>query len=91
VIINKTTHEITYTGTYYYLAHFSKFVRPGAIRVQTTGRAQGLRVMSFLTPDGGIVAQVLNSNRSDAPISLLHRGHTLQMTAPALSISTVLW
>src|SRR5215470_17542209 len=54
VIINKTTHEITYTGTYYYLAHFSKFVRPGTIRVQTTGRAQGLRVMSFLTPDGGI-------------------------------------
>jgi len=91
VIINKTTHEITYTGTYYYLAHFSKFVRPGTIRVQTTGRAQGLRVMSFLTPDGGIVAQVLNSNRTDSPVSLLHRGHTLQMTAPALSISTVLW
>jgi hypothetical protein len=42
VIINKTTHEITYTGTYYYLAHFSKFVRPGAIRVQTTGRGARL-------------------------------------------------
>src|SRR5215471_485926 len=91
VIINKMTHQITYTGTYYYLAHFSKFVRPGAVRIETTGKAQGLRVMSFLTPDGGIVAQVLNSNRSDSPVSLLHRGHTLQMTAPALSISTVLW
>ena len=78
MIINKTTHEITYTGTYYYLAHFSKFVRPGAIRVQTTGRAQGLRVMSFLTPDGGIVAQVFEqqpvrcSDKFAAPVSYTH-------------------
>jgi len=47
--------------------------------------------MSFRTPDSGIVAQVLNSNRSDSPVSLVHKGHTLQLTAPALSISTVLW
>ena len=91
VIIDKTTHEITYTGTYYYLAHFSKFVRPGAIRVQTAGNARGLRVMSFLAPDGGLVAQVLNSNRSDSPLNLVHKGRTLQVTVPALSISTVLW
>jgi glucosylceramidase len=91
VIINKTTHEITYTGTYYYLAHFSKFVRPGATRLQTTGKARGVRVMSFLAPNGGIVAQVLNSNRSDSPLNLLHRGRTLRITAPARSISTVLW
>jgi hypothetical protein len=36
----ETTHEVTYTGTYYYLAHFSKFVGPGAIRVQTAGKAK---------------------------------------------------
>src|SRR5258707_1051029 len=60
VIINKITHEITYTGVYYYLAHFSKFVRPGAVRVQTTGKAKGVRVMAFQTPDGGFVVQFLN-------------------------------
>jgi glucosylceramidase len=91
VIINKTTHEITYTGTYYYLAHFSKFVRPGAVRVQTTGKASGVRVMSFLTPDGGIVAQLLNSTSSDSSINLTHKGRTLRITAPARSISTVMW
>jgi len=91
VIINKTTHQITYTGTYYYLAHFSKFVRPGAIRVQTTGKSAGIRAMSFLSADGEIVAQVLNSTASDASVSLLHKGRTLQLNAPARSISTVLW
>jgi glucosylceramidase len=91
VIINKKTHEITYTGTYYYLAHFSRFVRPGAIRVQTTGKAAGIRVMSFLSAEGKIVAQVLNSTGSDASLNLLHKGRTLQLNAPARSISTVIW
>jgi O-Glycosyl hydrolase len=91
VIINKTTHQITYTGTYYYLAHFSKFVRPGAVRLQTTGRAAGIRVMSFRSPDGGMVAQILNSGAADSPVNLVNKGRTLQFTAPTRSISTVMW
>jgi len=91
VIINKKTHEITYTGTYYYLAHFSKFVRPGAIRVLTTGKAAGIRVMSFLSADGEMVAQVLNSTTSDTSVNLLYKGQTLQLNAPARSSTTVMW
>lgn len=91
VIINKTTHQITYTGTYYYLAHFSKFVRPGAVRVQTTGKAPGIRLMSFQTTEGGIVAQVLNSNSADAKIGLVYKGRLLEFNAPGLSISTIQW
>ena len=48
VIIHKKTHEVTYTGTYWYLAHFSKFVRPGAVRVETLGGVKGVRAMSFV-------------------------------------------
>jgi len=91
VIVNKMTHDVTYTGTYYYLAHFSKFVRPGAVRIQTSGKASGVRVMSFLTSEGGVVAQVLNSGVAKSSVNLLHRGHALQIIAPARSISTVMW
>ncbi len=91
VIVNKTTHEISYTGVYYYLGHFSKFVRPGAVRVQTIGKANGVRVLSFLTPQGGIVAQVLNSNSADSEVNLRHHGKTLHLMTPARSISTAIW
>ncbi|HKF25299.1 MAG TPA: glycoside hydrolase family 30 beta sandwich domain-containing protein, partial [Candidatus Acidoferrum sp.] len=91
VIINKTSHEITYTGTYYYLAHFSKFVRPGAVRIVTAGKLPGVRVLSFLKPDGGIVAEVLNSNPSESSLNLVHKGRALEIRAPARSISTVMW
>jgi glucosylceramidase len=91
LIINKTTHEVTYTGTYYYLAHFSKFVRPGAVRVQTTGRTKGVRVMAFQTPEGGFVTQLLNSLNSDSLVNLVSHGSTLQLTLPARSITTATW
>ena len=91
VIINKKTHEITYTGTYYYLAHFSKFVRPGAVRVQTKGSAKGLRVMTFQTPQGGFVAQLLNSLEQEAAVNVASKGRTLHITLPAKSITTAIW
>lgn len=91
VIINKTTHEVTYTGTYYYLAHFSKFVRPGAVRVQTTGKSQGVRVMAFQTPERGFVVQLMNSLNSDSAVNLLSRGRSIHLTLPARSITTVTW
>jgi glucosylceramidase len=91
VIINKSTHQITYTGTYWYLAHFSKFVRPGAVRVETRGRAKGVRVMTFETPEGGYVAQLLNSRTAAAEISLAAGSKTLRLVLPARSITTATW
>ncbi|MBA2679076.1 MAG: hypothetical protein H0U76_11860 [Ktedonobacteraceae bacterium] len=91
VIINKKTHEITYTGTYYYLAHFSKFVRPGSVRLQTKGSAKGVRVITFQTPEGGLVAQLLNSLEQDTAVNVASKGRILHITLPAKSITTALW
>lgn len=91
VILNKKTHEITYTGAYWYLAHFSKFVRPGAVRIATRGKSKGIRVMSFQTPEGGYVAQLLNSLRIDREVDLVLKGRMLRVKLPARSITTAVW
>ena len=91
VIIDKITHEITYTGTCWYLAHFSKFVRPGAVRVETTGKTKGVRVMTFQTPEGGYVAEVLNSLNESTDVNLESKAKTLHLTLPARSITTATW
>jgi len=91
VIINKKTHEIGYTGLYYYLAHFSKFVRPGAVRVQTTGGLPGARVMVFQTKDNGYVAQLMNSSAKDVGVNLVSGGRTVHVRLAARSITTLTW
>src|SRR5262245_18607536 len=50
VIVDRQKRKVTYTGLYFYLAHFSRFVRPGSIRVATLGAAAGLRCIAFRAP-----------------------------------------
>jgi glucosylceramidase len=91
VIINKTTHEITYTGTYWYLSHFSKFVKPGAIRIATSGAKTGIRAMSFAAPENTYIVELLNSLRDPASINLNFDGKSLTVDLPARSITTLTW
>lgn len=55
VIIDRRAKEAIYTGLYYYLAHFSKFVRPGAVRVGVTGSDQNRDRI----PQGGMAGSQL--------------------------------
>jgi len=91
VIIDPHSKRVTYTGLYYYLAHFSKFVRPGAIRVKTTGSLDGVRVMAFRTPDGKIVTELMNSKREDVEVGVIFHDRVLRLKLPAISITTALW
>jgi len=99
VIINRETGKVYYTGLYYYLAHFSKFVRPGALRVLMEGKYPGLRGVAFLSPEreGGWhwVVQLLNDRQTEAAVQVdfeldwLRR--SFQVTLPAISITTCIW
>lgn len=91
VIINKTTHEVTYTGTYWYLAHFSKFVKPGAVRVGISGAKNGVRAMAFAANNGGYVVELLNSLSEPVKISLEFDGKRVPVDLAARSITTLTW
>ena len=91
VIINRETKQVTYTALYYYLAHFSKFVRPGALRIEAKGGTQKIRCLGFKTPEGGLVAELLNSRNEPAEVQVNWRGQAVRVSLPALSISTCLW
>jgi len=91
VIINQQTKKVSYTGLYYYLTHFSKFVRPGAVRLQTAGSVDGVRVMTFHGPEDNYVAELMNSRDEDVDVSLALRGRTLNLRLPAMSITTARW
>jgi glucosylceramidase len=91
VIINRRSKKVTYTGLYYYLAHFSRFVRPGAVRIATGGSLDGVRVMAFKAPDGKIVAELMNRKRKDVEVGVKFHDRVLRMKLPAISITTALW
>jgi glucosylceramidase len=90
VIIDRMTKQVTYTGAYWYLAHFSKFVRPGAVRVDTIGQAEGVRCVAFRTPEGRLIVQLLNRRDRHADIVLAVRGGSLPLRLDPISITTAI-
>jgi glucosylceramidase len=99
VIINRETKKVTYTGLYYYLTHFSKFVRPGAMRITMDGKYSGIRGLAFLSPDpkGGshYVVELMNDRPADTPVQvdleLNGTHHSLNLTLAANSITSAVW
>jgi glucosylceramidase len=92
VVIDRNQHTVTYTGLYYYLAHFSKFVRPGAQRIGTVGtQPKGIRVISFQNPDGTVVTELMNSTAGPVETEVDWHGQALTLILPPGSISTLKW
>lgn len=54
------TGELIFTPAYYYIGHFSKFIRPEAKRVSTTASRSALQATSFINKDGKMATVVLN-------------------------------
>ena len=91
VVINAQTKKVSYLADYYYLAHFSKFLRPGAVRLKLTGKADGVRALAFQSPSGGLILELLNRRTTPSVITVGWRGQMLKANLPALSISTYRW
>lgn len=49
-------------STFYYIGHFSKFVKPGAVRIGCSRFAQSVEACAFKNPDGQLVLVVMNRN-----------------------------
>jgi glucosylceramidase len=90
VIIDRNTKQTIYTGLYYYLSHFSRFVRPGACRIDCKGGSSKLNFAGFLNTDGTIVLNVINnSNETGCKISWNKK--TTDIKLKSHSITTVKW
>ncbi|MCB7064554.1 glucosylceramidase [Enterocloster citroniae] len=58
-----------YDSAYYYLGHFSKYIRPGASRIGSSIYTDKLENITFRNPDGSMVTVILN--RTDEGIKFI--------------------
>ena len=70
VIVDTNTKEVTYGPSFYYLAHFSKFVQPGARRIHSEGGPPGIQSIAFRNPDGTLAVVVFNPTEQPAEFAL---------------------
>lgn len=82
--------KILYTNAYYYIGHFSKFIRPGAKRIITSSSRDILQTTGFINPDGRIVVIVMNTGNEELPYHLWIGGKAAKITSRPHSIETLL-
>ena len=83
------TAEIHYLSSYYYIGHFSKFIRPGAKRIVSSASRGQLLTTAFLNTDGKIAVVVMNQSGEKIPYRLWLAGQAAEITSPPHSIQTL--
>lgn len=83
------TGKLIYTNAYYYIGHFSKFIRPGARRISSSSSRAQLQTTAFANTDGSIVVIVMNTTDQKLPYHLWLQGNGAATESLPHSISTI--
>ena len=81
---------VTRNVSYYIIAHASKFVKPGSVRIASTITGT-LPNVAFMTPDRKKVLIVLNDNTVDQTFNIMSNGKQVTTTLAAGSVGTYIW
>jgi glucosylceramidase len=85
------TGELTYTNSYWYIGHFSKFVRPGARRIASSPSRSALLSTAFINPDGKVSVVVMNKGDQKVTYHLWVAGNAAEVTSLPHSIQTLVF
>jgi glucosylceramidase len=81
---------LTYLNSYYYIGHFSKFIRPGARRIICSSNVDEFLATAFLNPDGTVAVVVMNQQNQARDFRLWIDGKAATGQSPARSILTLI-
>lgn len=84
-------NELIFTPSYYYIGHFSKFIRPNAKRVSSVASRSQLLTTSFKNENGKVVTVVMNQSDADVNYLFYIENKQTQLTIPAHAIQTLLY
>ena len=93
VVTIPSSGDIDKNVEYYVLAHFSKFIRPGANRISSTEAASGsgLFNVAFQNLDGSIALIVLNESDSSREFSVNISGESFTVSMQPKSVMSLTW
>ncbi|MBS1487489.1 MAG: glucosylceramidase [Bacteroidetes bacterium] len=88
--INSASASITRNVSYYIIAHASKFVPSGSVRIGSN-YVDDLYNVAFLTPQGKKVLVVVNDGTANINFTISFRGMYLNSMLPVGAVATYMW
>ncbi|NNL16125.1 MAG: glycoside hydrolase family 30 protein [Flavobacteriaceae bacterium] len=90
VIVDPEKDEVYITPLYYTMAHFSKFIRPGAERIGFESADKDLLITAATNPDGSIAVIVFNQDKEAKDFNLSLNENTIDLQISGQAIQTII-
>ncbi|MBN1624406.1 MAG: glycoside hydrolase family 30 protein [Clostridia bacterium] len=88
IICDTVGNKLHYNISYYYIGHFSKFVKPGSKRIYSQCMADDIHTVAFESPDCEKIIIVMNVSDSDRSVEINIDGMYLSENLESHSIAT---
>jgi glucosylceramidase len=89
VIVDPQQNEVYFTPLYYTLAHFSRYIRPGAMRIGFANTGNNLMVTAARNPNGNIAVIIFNPDEAAKEIHLSLNNHTAEFAINGKAIQSI--
>lgn len=86
---NTKTDALTFTDSYYYIGHFSKFIRPEAKRIVSVSSSNSLLTTAFKNHDDSIAIVVMNQSDKAINYSIALQFKTAKLSILSHAIQTI--
>ncbi|MBS1506397.1 MAG: glucosylceramidase [Bacteroidetes bacterium] len=90
ITVNSGSGQVSKNVSYYIIAHASKFVKPGAVRISSL-IVDNLQNVAFQNPDGTKVLIVANDNSTTKSFSIKYKDMVAAASLQAGAVATYVW
>jgi glucosylceramidase len=88
ILIDAVNDSVEHQSSYFYIGHFSRFIKPGARRILCAATRMALECTAFINTNGDIVTVVMNRLESHQSFQIQVGGAAYPVELPAHSIAT---
>lgn len=89
VIVDDKNDEVYFTPLYYVMSHFSKFMRPGAVKIGCKVNNNDLKVTAVQNPDQSIALVIFNPTEQFQSLEININNDKSTISIPAKALQTV--
>ncbi len=89
IIYDRVMKRLNWQSSYYYIGHFSRFIKPGARRIVAASSKDELETTAAVNPDGSIAVVVLNRTEQAFPFHFRIGNQDTMVESPARSLITL--
>ena len=89
ILVDTANDEVYYTPLYYTMAHFSKFIRPGAVKIGCVINNQELMATAVKNLDGSFAVVIFNPTDKVQSLKIKLNGHSKNISIDANALQTI--